>query len=264
MSSKTGVVYTCAHADPDVPNDRATWLGEFLYDIKPDFVMNLGDAVDMRSLNSYDTRYPQAIVSQNYGRDIECGLDFEERVRHKFKKNKVKLPTFYKIQGNHEYRIDKAIQMDPRLEGEKYGVSTKHLQEDYFFNEYHPYQYGAPPIVEYDGILYSHFIGSGNYGTAMSGEHHAYNLLKKKMKSTIVGHSHKRNIYFRDDAKAIGLVAGCFKGGKESWAGQANDDWASGVWVMRCVESGMFDPQWVSLEALSKAYDDPKNSSRYW
>ena len=68
--SKTAVVYTCAHADPEVSNERFTWLGEMIYDIKPDYVIDLGDGADMRSLNSYDTKYPTAIASQNYEKDI--------------------------------------------------------------------------------------------------------------------------------------------------------------------------------------------------
>ncbi len=57
---KTVVVYSCAHVDPSVGNERFNWLGEFLYDLKPDYVVDLGDGADMRSLNTFDTRYPEA------------------------------------------------------------------------------------------------------------------------------------------------------------------------------------------------------------
>ena len=83
--SKTAVVYTCAHADPEVSNERFTWLGEMIYDIKPDYVIDLGDGADMRSLNSYDTKYPTAIASQNYEKDINSYNDSQERIRYKFK-----------------------------------------------------------------------------------------------------------------------------------------------------------------------------------
>jgi len=68
--SKTAVVFSCAHADPSVGNERFDWLGQFLYDLRPDYVVDLGDGADMKSLNSYDTRYPQAIVSQSYEKDV--------------------------------------------------------------------------------------------------------------------------------------------------------------------------------------------------
>ena len=53
---KTVVVFSCAHVDPSVDNERFNWLGEFLYDLKPDYVVDLGDGADMRSLNTFDTR----------------------------------------------------------------------------------------------------------------------------------------------------------------------------------------------------------------
>ena len=71
MSNKTAVVFSCAHTDPNIPNDRFDLLGELIYDINPSYVIDLGDGADMKSLNSFDTRYPEAIVSQNYGQDIE-------------------------------------------------------------------------------------------------------------------------------------------------------------------------------------------------
>lgn len=252
--SKTVVVYTCAHAEPEVSNERFDWLGKLLYDVRPEYVVDLGDGADLRSLNSFDTSKPNAIVSQSYERDIDCYLDAQERIRWPIKKGKVKRPRFYGLEGNHEHRIKKAIEANPRMEGNRFGLSFKHLETDRWFDEYHEYEYGAPAIKEYDGVHYAHYISSGNYGTAMSGEHHGYNLLKKKMASCTVGHSHKRNIYFRDDAKAIGLVAGCFKGDKESWAGQANEEWWGGVIIKHHLEDGYYEPQFVSLEALRKEY----------
>ena len=63
--TKTAVVFSCGHADPQTSNDRFSWLGRFLYDLKPNYVVDLGDGADMRSLNSYDTRKPEAVVSQS-------------------------------------------------------------------------------------------------------------------------------------------------------------------------------------------------------
>jgi hypothetical protein len=253
----TAVVFSCGHSDPDVSNERFTWLGKFLYDIKPDYVVDLGDGADMRSLNSYDTRKPTSIVSQSYERDINHYNDSQERLRHYFKANKRKRPAWYGFEGNHETRIKTAINLDPRLEGKKYGISFKHLQTDKWFDEYHEYSNGAPSIHSYDGVDYAHFIGAGNSTRAMSGIHHAHGLLHKRFNSCTVGHSHLRSIHFQDNAGAkgiIGLVAGCYKGAYEGWAGQANGDWWKGVIVKRNVEAGLYEPQFVSLETLRRTY----------
>ena len=254
---KTTVVFSCAHADPQAGNERFSWLGAFLYDIKPDMVVDLGDGADMRSLNSYDTRYPQAIVNQSYEADIESYNDSQERLRWKFKHHRKKKPFWVGFEGNHENRIKKAIANDPRLEGSKYGVSFSHLQTDHWFDDYHEYENSGPALASYDGVLYSHFISGGNYGTALSGIHHAHSLLSKVGCSVSVGHSHKYSYYYQGSTfpnPTIGHVVGCFKGKEESWAGQANTEWRHGVVVKRNLENGVYDHEWVSMRALKEMY----------
>jgi len=143
---KTAVVFTCAHTKPEVSNERFDLLGKLLYDVKPDYVVDLGDGVDMCSLNSFDTRRPEMIVAQNYERDIDCYNDAQERLRHEFSKHRKKKPTFIGFEGNHEHRIKTALEHDPRLHGNAYGISFDHLQTGRWFDEYHEYDYGAPSL----------------------------------------------------------------------------------------------------------------------
>lgn len=255
--TKTAIVFTCAHASPEVSNERFDWLGSLIYDVRPDYVVDLGDFDDMKSLNSYDTKKPERIVAQSYQKDVEHGQEARDRIRRKFREMKRKRPWFIGMEGNHENRIKTALSYDPRLEGDKFGISFKHLQTDYWYDEYHEYVNAAPAIFDLDGISYAHYISSGNFGRAMSGEQHAYNLLKKRHFSTTVGHSHKRSLFFKDDAHphpAIGLVAGCFKGAPEAWAGQANHEWWKGVIIKRNIEDGWYDPEFVSLKRLKEVY----------
>jgi hypothetical protein len=51
-----------------------------------------------------------------------------------------------------------------------------------------------------------------------------------------------------------GLVAGCYQDYDADWAGEANKLWWRGVVVKRNVEGGNYDPQFISLEAIRKAY----------
>lgn len=255
--SRTAVVYTCAHADPGVSNERFDWLGKFIYDLKPDYVIDLGDGADMRSLNTYDERYPKQIVAQNYEKDIESYNDSQERLRHPFRYHRKKRPYWIGFEGNHENRIKKAIAHDPRLEGDKYGVSFGHLQTGTYFDEYHEYANSAPSIADYDGVSYSHYFSSGNFGSAISGIHHAYTLLQHRNFSSTCGHSHKRGVYFKDGAHPkglIGLVAGCYKGAEEGWAGQANKDWWKGIVVKREIDNGTYEPEFVSINQLRNMY----------
>jgi len=256
--TKTVVVYSCAHADPAVSNERFDWLGSFLYDLRPDYVVDLGDGADMRSLNMYDSKSPRNFVSQNYEKDIEVYNDSQERIRAPFKKAKRKRPRFFGFEGNHEHRIKKAIATDPRLEGKKHGISFGHLQTDYWFDEYHEYSNSAPALFDYDGVLYGHFVASGNFGSAMATKHHGYSLVEKLACSGTVGHTHKFSYHYKGDAKPKplhGLVVGCFKGAEESWAGQANAEWRKGLVVKRELINGDYELEWVSMERLKKEYE---------
>jgi len=255
--TKTTVVFSCAHTDPSVPNDRFDWLGEFLFDLKPDMVIDLGDGADMKSLNTYDTRYPQQIVTQSYEEDIQSYNDAQERLRYRFRHAKKKRPFWVGFEGNHEHRIKKAIAHDPRLAGQRYGISFGHLQTDHWFDQYHEYDNSAPALANYDGVTYGHYVSSGNYGSAMSTKHHGYSLVEKLACSVTVGHSHKFSYYHKADARPSpvnGLVVGCFKGAEETWAGQANREWRKGVVVKHDLENGNYDLEWVSLSRLQRVY----------
>jgi len=257
MTGKTAIVWTCAHTDPEVSNERFDWLGQLIEDIQPDYCIDLGDLADMKSLNTYDERYPKQVVTQNYERDIEHYNEAMEILWGRFRKKKKKRPYRIGLEGNHENRIKKALAYDPRLEGSKYGVSFSHLNTDHWFDEYHEYINSAPAICDYDGVSYSHYFSSGNYGTPVSGTHHAYTIIQNRNHSSTCGHSHKRSVYFKDSAHPtgiVGLVAGCFKGAEESWAGQANLDWWKGVIIKRNIENGMYDPEFVSVDRLRSEY----------
>lgn len=255
--SKVVVVWTCSHSDPNCSNERFNWLGDLIEDIKPDYTIDLGDGADMRSLNTFDTRYPQAIVAQSYQKDIEVYNDSQDRLWSRYKLSKKKRPFRVGFEGNHCHRIKRAIAHDPRLEGDKYGISFSHLQTDYWFDEYHEYSNSAPQLVSYDGVLYGHYVSTGNFGSALSTKHHGYSLTEKLACSATVGHSHKFHYFRKADARPSpinGLVAGCFKGQEEDWAGQANGDWSKGVVIKREVEKGDYDIQWISMKALERMY----------
>lgn len=252
--SETYLVYTCAHIHPKVDNRRFSLLGELIYDLRPDKVVSLGDENDMFSLSSFDDKAQGLVQYKSYEKDIIHHGDAQERKWHRVKKNKVKKPWSIGLEGNHEHRIKRAVEQDPKLEGDKFGISFKHLENNRWFDEYYEYKNGAPAIASIGGIDFAHYIATGNYGTALSGKHHAYSLLEKRMNSCVVGHSHKRDVYFRDDTGKCGIVAGCFKGGPEHWAGQANNEWWFGAVVLHNVGSGSFEPQFISLDMLEKEY----------
>lgn len=252
--SKTVIVIPDQHAHPNYHNDRADWVGQLIKDVKPDEVINIGDAADLASLSLYD-KGKASFQGRNYKKDIESHLEFQERMWAPVKKTKKRMPLRVVCEGNHEHRITRAIDTSPELDG---AISFKDLDFESYYDRVVRYDAGTPGIYESDGILYAHYFISGVMGRALGGEHPAYSLLTKKFQSCTAGHIHTYDHCVRtggNGKKIQGLVCGVFQDYRSDWAGVCNDLWHAGVAIKRNVEDGHYDLQWVGMEALRKEYD---------
>lgn len=244
------------HAHPDHNNDRADWLGQFIKDRKPDVVVNIGDAWDLPSLSSFD-KGKASFKSASYEKDINAGLDFQDRLWSPMKKTKKKQPRRVFLEGNHCHRIHKVLEYEPHLAGDRYGISYKNLQLDDYYHDVVMYEGGTPGIINLDGISFAHFMVSGLMGRPIGGEHHAASLLQKNYSSCIVGHSHTFDFSIRSGSngkKIMGLVCGVYQDYDSTWAGVVNRLWHSGVCYLRNVEDGCYDLEFISIEALKREY----------
>ena len=255
---KTHLIIPDQHADPKYNNKRADWIGKLIADIKPDLVVNMGDAADMASLSSFD-KGKASFHGRNYSDDIESHLDFQERMWAPMKGTKKRMPHRVVLEGNHEHRIKKVLDYDPHLSsgGSTFGISFNDLDFDKYYNEVHEYNSSTPAIATYDGVSYSHYFISGLMGRPIGGDHHAASLISKNYTSCTAAHSHTVDFAVRTDTlgkKVMGLVCGVYQDYDAPWAGHCNDKWWRGAVIKRNVEDGIYDPQFVSIESLKKEY----------
>jgi len=254
--TKDILVIPDSHAHPDYHNNRAEWLGNYIADVKPEIVINMGDQFDMPSLSSYD-KGKSSFMSQSYEADINSGLDFHERLWTPVKKTKKKQPYKVFLHGNHENRLRKVLEYDPQLCGERYGVSFRNYSISDYYHEEVPYEGQTPGVYTCEGVSFAHYLISGLMGRPISGEHHAYSLIAKQHTSCVVGHSHTADYALRTDTfgnHIQGLVCGVYQDYKSGWAGLANNLWWRGIVHLRGVESGNFDHEFISLRRLQRAY----------
>lgn len=257
--SKIHLVIPDSHAHPDFNNDRAFLLGELINEIRPDVVVNIGDMYDMSSLSSYD-KGKRNFVGRSYQKDIEAGRDFQDKMWFRLKKNKRKMPDTYFFEGNHEHRIEKALDASPELEGT---IGFKDFDLDKYYNEVIRYEGGTPGVKEIDGVHYAHYFISGVMGRAVSGTKPAYAVSIANGKSSTCGHIHVADYSIRtliDKQKVQCSVVGCFQDYRSPWAGGANDLWWSGVLVKWDVENGNYDPEFISMSRLKKLYGNDKGA----
>lgn len=244
----THLVIGDQHAKPGISNERFTWLGRLIRDIKPDVVINMGDMADMPSLSSYDVG-KKSFEGRRYKNDIAAVHDALSKIKTAGGKP-YDLSRKIITLGNHEDRINRAVEADAKLEGL---ISIDDLKYKDYNWEVFPYQ--RP--VNIDGILYSHTFVSGIMRRPVGGEHAANSLLKTQFQSCTAAHSHLFDFSCRtkpDGTKIYGLVAGCYFTHNESFAGPCNALYSRGIVVKRRVKNGSYDHEWISIEAIKQEY----------
>ena len=255
----TIVVIPDAHAMPGTNPSRFDALGNALAEWKPDYLVDIGDAVDMPSLSSHGD-----VEGERYADDIAAGIDARERMLgpsraynkglRKSKRIGFTLPggSHYTL-GNHEDRINRAIADDPaRLEGV---ISTDDLRaEEYGFTVY---PFGE--VVTICGVSFSHFFSSGTMGRPVGGINHASSLVRTQLCSTVCGHAHTfdmaERVRIADGKRIIGISCGCYFDFPMTWATeQVNRQYRRGILVLNDVCDGSFDISWFSLDRMLREF----------
>jgi len=213
----------------------------------------MGDSADMPSLSSYD-RGTKGFQGRTYRADIDAHLDFSDRLWSTVRASKRKLPRRVILEGNHERRIKKAINLQPELDG---AISTDDLEMERYYDTFVEYNGRSPGVITIDGINYAHFFISGVMGKAIGGTHAAFSILQKGHGSSTAGDLHLLSYDVQTGIggrRIQGLIAGCYQDYDADWAGEANRLWWRGVVVKRNVENGNYDPEFISLDQIKKAY----------
>lgn len=231
-----------------------THIGKYLVEKKPDVVVQLGDFSDMESLSSYD-QGKKSFEGKRYTKDIEaskeameCLLQPIREFNIKAKKNKEKLykPRFVLTLGNHEQRINRAVENDPKLEGLL-------KIEDLPYQDWEVIPFLVPIII--DGVCYSHYFPTGVMGRAATT---ASAMVSKLHMSCIAGHQQGKQVAYgkRPDGSTITcIIAGsCYEHNEFYMDHQTNKHWR-GILVLNEVVDGCFDELFVSLKYLRSKYD---------
>jgi Calcineurin-like phosphoesterase len=229
-------------------------LGNFIVQKKVDTIICIGDFSDMESLSTYD-RGLKSFEGRSYQKDVWAAREamdalltplFEFNAKAKKNKEKQYKPRMVLTLGNHENRINRAINEDRKLDGL---ISTDDL----------PYQdWQVIPFLEVitiDGIAYSHYFTSGVMGRPITT---ANALLTKKHMSCFAGHQQGRQIAYgrRADGKEMtAIIAGSFYEHEENYLGaQGNQHWR-GFYVLHDVHDGAYDEMAVSIKFLKERYN---------
>lgn len=242
-------------AKPGVDFEYLTWIGQYAVDKKPDKIVCLGDFADMPSLSSYDVG-KKTFEGRRYRTDIESAHRAMEAFLSPIKVHNAQAsknhkarftPELVMLMGNHENRINRAVNDDAKLDGT---ISVDDLR----YREYGWSVHDFLDVVVVDGIAFSHYFTTGLAGRPAAT---ASAQLSKKHMSCIAGHQQGLQIataHRADGKRLTSVIAGsCYQHNEDYMSSQGNNHWR-GLLMLHDVDDGEFDLMSVSLGFLEKKY----------
>lgn len=236
-----------------------SWIGEYIVEKKPDVIVQIGDFADLPSLSSYD-KGTKSFEGRRYKKDIEVvhkGMELllqplrEYNERAKRNKEKQYKPRRVLTLGNHEARITRAVDGDPKLDG-TIGIDDLGYKE----SGWEVFDFLEPVII--DGVVYCHYLVSGVMGRPVGT---ASAMVSKVHQSSVVGHQQGRQVAYgrrADGSNITCIIAGsCYLHDEDYMGHQGNKHWR-GILMLHEVNDGHFDEMFISLDFLRKKYDKPR------
>lgn len=230
-------------------------IGTYIVEKQPDTVVCLGDFADMPSLSSYDVG-KRSFEGRRYVNDVDAVHEamavllqpLQEHNQNAAKHHKQRYrPRLVLTLGNHEDRINRAVNNDAKLEGM---LSTNDLKYAEYGWEVYPFL----DVVVIDGVAFSHYFTSGTMGRPSTS---AAAQLNKKHMSCVAGHQQGLQIatgHRADGKRLTSIIAGsCYEHDEDYMGPQGNKHWR-GLLVLHECQDGEFDLMPVSLNYLNKKY----------
>ena len=239
----------------NVPLEHLTWAGQAIVDYRPDVVVNIGDFADMPSLSSHDVKGSKYFEGLRYKKDVEVvkeGMkmllaplkDLQSRQRKN--KEKVYKPRMVLTLGNHENRIDRAVNNNPTLEG-LISVGDLDYERDW---EVHPFLH--PVFI--GGVGFNHYWPVGAMGRPAAS---AAAIISKLHMSCVAGHQQGKQVAYgkRADGNPISaIIVGSYYLHDEGYLDQLSNRHWRGLLVMNEVHDGSFDELFLSMDYLKRKY----------
>ncbi len=241
---------------PGVPLAHLEACGNYIVAKQPKVIIHLGDHWDMPSLSKYDVgtikiegaRYVDDVAAGYIGMDMLLNPLWEynhKRARQKMKQYK---PRMIFLVGNHEHRITRAANENPKFEDK---ISLKDLEIDKFGWEVSDFL--VPTLV--DGVAYSHYFYNPMSGHPWGGKTNT--KLNNIGFSFTQGHQQGKDSFEKSlaNGKVLrGLVVGSFYQHEEEYKGpQANNHWR-GIIHKHEVKDGNYCLTELSLEYLLRRW----------
>jgi len=241
-------------AKPDTDFSFLTSIGKYIVAKQPDVIVNIGDFSDMESLSMHDHSGSKSMEGKRYKKDILAAREamdalltpiYEYNKHAVIGKRKQYKPRMVLTLGNHENRINRAINNDKKLDGL---ISV----DDLPYQDWEVIPFLQVEVIE--GIAFSHYFTSGLMGRPVST---AQALLSKMHMSCFAGHAQGRSIAYgkRADGKEMtAIICGSCYEHHEDYLGAQGNNHFRGLYVLHNCKDGTFDEMCVPLHYIKEHY----------
>jgi hypothetical protein len=251
-AGKRILVLPDVQSKPGVDFSFLSRIGQYAVDKRPDIIVCIGDFADMPSLSSYD-KGKKAYEGRRYKRDVEAAQfamqaflkpieDYNQTHAKKYK------PRMVMTLGNHEHRIVRATDDDPKLDGL---ISIKDLAYEEYGWEVYPFL----ETVIIEGVAFAHFFATGVMGRPAGS---AAAQFKVASMSCFAGHQQGKQIHYAkraDGAILTSIISGsCYEHHENFLGPQVNKQHWRGFWMLHDTKDGSFDEMPVSLSFINERY----------
>lgn len=224
------------------------WIGAAIQDYEPDCVVHLGDHWDMPSLSQWSGAL--AKEGRRYIADIDAGNEALLRLEAAMGAFQPKRKII--LRGNHEQRIERAVEADARLSG---ALTYDHFNDRALGWEVADYNGSTPGIIEVSGVKFAHYFANNLTGRPIGGN--ASYKLAQIGAPFVMGHVQDLDIGTKQYATGRvirGVVAGSCYLHDESYKGNANSHWRGIVVLNEVYPDGRFSVMDVTLAHLCQKY----------
>ena len=253
----THLVIPDSQVRPGISLEYLRWIGEYIVRKRPSKIIHLGDFCDWESLSQWDEGKKSA-EGKRVLADIQASVEGMEtllkpmrelQAQQKANGEKVYNPRMVLTLGNHEDRLSRYVDNNPKLEG---FLDMSVLQYEKFGWEVVPF---LTPI-NIDGVNYCHYFPNVMTGRALAGT--AQNMLKTIGESFTMGHRQTLDVATRflpaSGRQQWGLVVGAGYVHEEHYKGKQGNHHFRGIVVKHRVKDGSYDPLFISLDWLESEY----------
>lgn len=236
-----------------VPADHIDWIAQDIVRRKPDAIIVLGDWWDFVSLSTHAAPGSAATENQRIEKDLLAGNrafarlaePIQAEIDRRVKKHRARWnPRRVFLFGNHEDRLRRAVERDPKWSG----ILGDHLMLTPGFE-----RHAFLSRVVIDGVLYSHYFQSSHSHHAIGGT--IDNRLNKIGCTFVQGHEQGFRYGTRIQASGAtwhGLVAGsCYVHREEYRGNQGQKHWRGCV-VLNEVHDGDFCVMPLTLDYYAR------------